>query len=119
MWPNEKGELTFMNDRVRDLRGELENGDPMGRLVAAEGEAGSAAVFLGAMWHRAGANVTANEHRVGILTPYHAQWADPGYGLGLKDSLLLRDVRDRMPEQVQKMSRNVVEDYPADWDYPD
>ena len=119
MWPNEKGELTFMNDRVRDLRGELENGDPMGRLVAAEGEAGSAAVFLGAMWHRAGANVTANEHRVGILTPYHAQWADPGYGLGLKGSLLLRDVRDRMPEQVQKMSRNVVEDYPADWDYPD
>lgn len=118
MWVGDDGEPRHMNDRVKRLRKELESGDPMGHLVAAEGTAGSAVVFLGAMWHRAGANVTTNQNRVGVLTPYHARWVEPGYGLGLKDSLLLRSVRERMPEQVQKMSLHFAEEYPMDWDYP-
>ena len=118
MWPNDKGNLTFMNDRVKQLREELEGGDPHNRLVAAEGTVGSAVVFQGAMWHRAGANVTEDENRVGVLTPYHARWVEPGWGLGLKDSLMRREVRDRMPAHIQKMSVHVVEDYPDDGDYP-
>ena len=118
MWPGENGEMRYMNDRVRGIRAELEDGDPVGHMVAAEGGAGSAVVFLGAMWHRAGANITADEDRVGVLTPYHARWVEPGYGLGLKDSLLLRSVRDRMPEQVRKMSLHFFEEYPSDGDYP-
>ena len=118
MWPDESGNLRFMNERVRELRAEIEEGDPNGRLAAAEGSAGSAVVFQGAMWHRAGANVTADENRVGVLTPYHTRWVEPGYGLGLKDSLLRREVRDRLPAQVQRMSTHVVEDYPDDGDYP-
>ena len=118
MWPDEDGNLRFMNDRVRQLRAEIEEGDPNGRLAAAEGSAGSAVVFQGAMWHRAGANVTTDENRVGVLTPYHARWVEPGYGLGLKDSLLRREVREGLPAQVQRMSTHVVEDYPEDGDYP-
>ena len=45
MWPDEDGNLRFMNDRVRQLRREVEEGDPNGRLAAAEGSAGSAVVF--------------------------------------------------------------------------
>ena len=79
-WPDENGDIRYLNDRVRLLREEIEGGDPMGRLVTAEGTAGSAVVFHGAMWHRAGANVTKDQQRVGVLTPYHARWAEPGYG---------------------------------------
>ena len=111
-WPDEDGEFQYTNDRVRQLREEIENGDPMGRLATAQGSAGSAAVFHGAMWHRAGANVTEDEQRVGVLTPYHAKWADPVYGLGLPESLMQRHVRDRMPEQVRQMNLHVIEDYP-------
>lgn len=118
MWPDPKGKFHHVNNRVRDLRNDLEDEDPMGHLVAAEGSAGSAVVFLGAMWHRAGANVTADQNRVGVLTPYHAKWIEPGYGLGLKDSLLLRSVRDRMPDTVKKMSLHFAEEYPEDGDYP-
>ena len=111
-WPDEDGEFQYTNDRVRLLREEIENGDPMGRLATAEGSAGSAAVFHGAMWHRAGANVTKDEQRVGVLTPYHAVWAEPVYGLGLPESLMQRHVRDRMPEHVRQMNLHVIEDYP-------
>mgnify|MGYP001983571548 CR=1 FL=1 len=118
MWPDENGDFHFMNEQVKKLRAELEGGDPSNRLVAAEGSAGSAVVFLGGMWHRSGANVTADEDRVGVLTPYHARWVEPGWGLGIKDSLLKREVRDRMPAHVQEMSWHVTEDYPDRDDYP-
>lgn len=111
-WPDENGEFQYMNDRVRLLREEIENGDPMGRLATMEGSAGSAAIFHGAMWHRAGSNVTKDQQRVGVLTPYHARWADPVYGLGLPESLMQRKVRDRMPDQVRQMNIHVIEDYP-------
>ena len=45
--PTRTGNLRFMNDRVRQLRREVEEGDPNGRLAAAEGTAGSAVVFPG------------------------------------------------------------------------
>ena len=118
MWPDENGNFLFMNERVKKLRAELEGGDPNSRLVAAEGIAGSAVVFLGGMWHRSGTNTTEDENRVGVLTPYHARWVEPGWGLGLKDSLLRREVRDRMPAHVQEMSWHVTEDYPDRDDYP-
>ena len=118
MWPDENGDFHFMNEQVKKLRAELEGGDPSNRLVAAEGSAGSAVVFLGGMWHRSGANVTADEDRVGVLTPYHARWVVPGWGLGIKDSLLKREIRDRMPAHVQEMSWHVTEDYPDRDDYP-
>ena len=106
------GNDLYLNDRVRRLRKEIEEGDPMGRMLAAEGKAGSAVVFHGYMWHQAAANVTEDEHRVGVLVPYHTKLADPAYGLGLPDSLMNRRVRDRMPEDVRRMSMHVVEDYP-------
>ena len=111
-WPDDTGKLRFMNDRVRLLREEIEGGDPMGRLVTAEGAPGSGVVFHGAMWHRAGANVTKDQQRVGVITPYHARWAEPVYGLDMPQALMRRDVRDRMPEQVRSMNLHVVEDYP-------
>ena len=113
-WKDENGEFCYLNNQVRLLREEIESGDPLGRLATVEGTAGSAAIFHGAMWHRAGANVTQDQQRVGVLTPYHARWAEPGYGLGLPESLLQRSVRDRMPEQLREMSLHVVEDYPDD-----
>ena len=118
MWPDENGNSLFMNERVKKLRAELEGGDPNSRLVAAEGSAGSAVVFLGGMWHRSGTNITEDKNRVGVLTPYHARWVEPGWGLGLKDSLLRREVRDRMPAHVREMSWHVTEDYPERDDYP-
>ena len=39
---------------------------------------------------------------------------NPATALSLADSLLRRKVRDRMPEQLQKMSLHVFEDYPDD-----
>jgi hypothetical protein len=108
----EDGEEKFLNDRVRHLRAEIENGDPMGRLMTAVGSAGSAVLFHGAMWHRAGANVTSDRQRVGVLTPYHARWVEPVYGLQLPESLMQRDVRDRMPEEIRRMCLHVQEDYP-------
>ena len=111
-WPDDTGNMRFMNDRVRLLREEIEDGDPMGRLMTAEGAAGSVVVFHGAMWHRAGANVTKDQQRVGVITPYHARWAEPVYGLDMPQALMRRDVRDRMPEQVRRMNLHVVEDYP-------
>ena len=111
-WRDENGEHRYLNDRVRLLREEIEIGDPMDRLATAEGTAGSAVVFHNAMWHSAGANVTLDQQRVGVLTPYHARWVEPGYGLGLPESLMRRSVRDRMPEELRRMSRHVIEDYP-------
>ena len=74
--------------------------------VSAEGPAGSVVIFHGSIWHRGGANVTQDEQRVGLSVPYHAHWMDPAAGHW---HLMKRSVRDRMPPQVQKMSRHVVE----------
>ncbi|MDP7578054.1 MAG: phytanoyl-CoA dioxygenase family protein [SAR202 cluster bacterium] len=111
MWLDDDGEERFMNERVRLLRKEIEDGDPNHRLIAAEGMAGSVVVFHGGVWHRAGANVTENEQRVGVLTPYFAGWAEPKYGMDLHESLLRDSVRARMPDQVKKMCLHVIEDY--------
>jgi len=118
-WLDSNGQEIFMNDRVRLLRKELEEGDPNNRLVAAEGRAGTVVVFLGAMWHRAGANTTPDEERVGVLTPYFTKLAEAKYGMGLHESLLKRVVKNRMPDIVKKMCLRVVEDYEDDtWPPP-
>ena len=64
------------------------------------------------MWHRAGANVTKDQQRVGVITPYYPQWVDPVHGLGMPQALMRRDVRDGMPEQIRRMNLHVVENYP-------
>ena len=112
MWLDDSGNPCFMNDRVRLLREEIEGGDPSGRLKIAEGTAGSGVLFHGAMWHRAGANVTKDQQRVGVITPYYPQWVDPVHGLGMPQALMRRDVRDGMPEQIRRMNLHVVENYP-------
>ena len=111
MWLDADGKEKFMNDRVRLLRKEIEEGDPNNRLVVAEGRAGSVVVFHGAVWHRAGANITTNEQRVGVLTPFFAGWAEPRYGMDLHGSLLRASVRARMPDKVKKMCFHVLADY--------
>jgi len=111
MWLDADGNECFMNERVRLLRKELEDGDPNGRLVAAEGTAGTVVVFHGGIWHRAGANTTEDEQRVGVLTPYFARFAEPRYGMDLHESLLRRDVIDRMPDDVKEMCLHAAEDY--------
>ena len=113
-WLDDDGNERFVDQRSRLLRKELEEGDPNGRLVAAEGRAGTVVVFLGALWHQAGANTTADEERVGVLTPYFTRLAEPKYGMGLHKSLLKRSVKDRMPDQVKDMCLRVLGDYPDD-----
>ncbi len=76
-------------------------------LVAAEGPAGSIVIFHGSVWHRGGANVTADKQRVGLGVTYYASWMDPAAG----DWHLMKcSVRDRMPPLVQQMNTHVVED---------
>ncbi|MCZ6680209.1 MAG: phytanoyl-CoA dioxygenase family protein [Candidatus Poribacteria bacterium] len=75
-------------------------------LVTAEGPAGSIVIFHGAIWHRGGANVTSDKRRMGVSSGFHASWMDPAAGGWY---LMKRSVRDRMPTQVQRMNRHVVE----------
>jgi ectoine hydroxylase-related dioxygenase (phytanoyl-CoA dioxygenase family) len=75
-------------------------------LVSAEGPPGSIVIFHGAIWHGSGANVTQESHRVGVSSGFHAHWMDPRAGGWY---LLTREVRDRMPPEVQQMNRQVVE----------
>lgn len=75
-------------------------------LITAEGPPGSVVVFHGAIWHGSGANVTKDSQRLGVSSGFFAQWMDPRAGGWY---LLTRTVRDRMPPDVQKMNRHVVE----------
>lgn len=75
-------------------------------FVTAEGPPGSVVIFHGAIWHRSGANTTADQQSLGVSVPFHAQWMDPRAGGWYP---LTRAVRDRMPPEVQRMSRQVVE----------
>ena len=110
-WLDDDGNERFVDERSRLMRKELEMGDPNGRLVAAEGNAGTVLVFLGALWHQAGANSTPDHERVGVLTPYFTRLAHPKYGMGLHKSLLRRSVKDRMPDLVKDMCLRVLEEY--------
>jgi ectoine hydroxylase-related dioxygenase (phytanoyl-CoA dioxygenase family) len=74
-------------------------------LVTAEGPPGSIVIFYGSLWHRSGANVTKESQRVGVSVPYHAHWMDPRAGGWYP---LTREVRDRMPAEVQQLCRQVV-----------
>jgi ectoine hydroxylase-related dioxygenase (phytanoyl-CoA dioxygenase family) len=74
--------------------------------VPAEGPAGSIVIFHGSIWHRSGPNTTKDKQRVGVSSGFHAQWMDPRAGGWY---LLTREVRDRMPPEVQEMSRQIVE----------
>jgi ectoine hydroxylase-related dioxygenase (phytanoyl-CoA dioxygenase family) len=75
-------------------------------LVAAEGPPGSIVIFHGAIWHGSGANTTRDSQRLGVSSGFHAHWMDPSAGGW---HLLTREVRDRMPPEVQAMNRQVVE----------
>jgi ectoine hydroxylase-related dioxygenase (phytanoyl-CoA dioxygenase family) len=75
-------------------------------LVPAEGPPGSIVIFHGAIWHRSGANTTADRQRMGVSSGFFAHWMDPRAGGWY---LLTREVRDRMPPEVQAMNRQVVE----------
>jgi ectoine hydroxylase-related dioxygenase (phytanoyl-CoA dioxygenase family) len=75
-------------------------------FVYGTGPAGSIVIFDGRIWHAGGANTTQNSHRVGLSTGYFANWMDPAAGGWY---LMKRSVRDRMPAEVQKMNRRVVE----------
>jgi len=75
-------------------------------LVPAEGPPGSIVIFHGAVWHRSGANETRDSQRLGVSSGFHAHWMDPRAGGWY---LLTREVRDRMPPEVQQMNRQVVE----------
>ena len=75
-------------------------------LVAAEGPPGSIVIFNGSIWHGSGANVTRDSQRVGVSSGFFAQWMDPRAGGWY---LLTREVRDRMPPEVQAMNRQVVD----------
>jgi ectoine hydroxylase-related dioxygenase (phytanoyl-CoA dioxygenase family) len=75
-------------------------------LVTAEGPPGSIVIFHGSAWHQSGPNVTKDSQRMGVSSGFHAHWMDPRAGGWY---LLTREVRDRMPPEVQAMNRQVVE----------
>jgi hypothetical protein len=75
-------------------------------LMAVEATAGSAIVFHGSLWHRRGKNITADQHRVGISTPYIAKWLDP-VSVGWKQ--IKGSVRDQLPKEVQHLFSHIDE----------
>jgi ectoine hydroxylase-related dioxygenase (phytanoyl-CoA dioxygenase family) len=78
-------------------------------LVAAEGPPGSVVIFNASIWHGRGANVTANQHRVGVSVFYFASWMEPKCP-ATNWPLMRRSVRDQLPPLIQKMVRHVDED---------
>ena len=76
-------------------------------LATAEGPAGSAVVFNGALWHAGGANTTTDQHRMGLTTPFTPGWLDPTDTTLATWKLMKRSVWARMPEPVQKLFRHL------------
>jgi ectoine hydroxylase-related dioxygenase (phytanoyl-CoA dioxygenase family) len=75
-------------------------------MIPAEGPPGTLVLHHGALWHGFGPNSTANSSRVGLMSGYFAKWMDPA-AAGWR--LMKRSVRDRMPGQVQELSRSARE----------
>lgn len=75
-------------------------------LVPLEAPAGSLLVYHGGLWHKFGANTTKDKPRVGLMGGYFPFWMDPAAAGWLP---LKKSIRDRLPEEVQRMNRHVVE----------
>jgi ectoine hydroxylase-related dioxygenase (phytanoyl-CoA dioxygenase family) len=75
-------------------------------LVPVEAAAGSLLIYHGGLWHNFGANTTRDRSRVGLMGGYFPFWMDP-VAVGWQP--MKRSVRDRMPDEVQRMNRHVME----------
>ena len=75
-------------------------------LVPVEAPAGSVLIYHGGLWHNFGANTTKDRGRVGLMGGYFPFWMDPR-SVGWQP--MKKSVRDRMPNEVQRMNKYVLE----------
>ena len=79
---------------------------PYKYMTPAEGPPGTLVLHHGALWHAFGPNSTTNSSHVGLMSGYFAHWLDPTAAAW---RFMKRSVRDRMPNQVRGLNRNVRE----------
>jgi hypothetical protein len=75
-------------------------------LIPVEGPAGSVVVMHGSLWHKGGANITQDQHRVGLGVVYQARWVDPAAG---RWQMLDRNACDQLSPTIRALNKHSIE----------